>query len=288
LVQRAFRGNDAAADLIGMYRTPSRENCHIWHIKSWWRPAKVEALLAVPEDLRQSDARAFDISPLIGQGQQRLIYLLLIAWTILGKSHVDAEPESSMLHGRAIVTMRIYWRRLTAKSWILSRWYYRLHRLELAGRPSDTIWYFAYGSNMNDSTFRDRRRMQPLDWRPGCVKGYRLRFNLDGRPKGKAAPANICADPSAEVWGVLYKITGRDMLRLNFSEGVPGPRYWPIWLLAEDGEGQPINAMTYVAAGHEKDGRPSLRYISLLREGARSHGLPETWVQRLDSIEPAE
>jgi hypothetical protein len=87
---------------------------------------------------------------------------------------------------------------------------------------------------------------------------------------------------------VLYKITGREMLRLNSTEGVPRGRYQPIWLTAEDGDGRPVNAVTYVAEGNENDGRPSFPYISLLRDGARSHGLPDAWVRLLDSVEPAE
>jgi hypothetical protein len=31
----------------------------------------------------------------------------------------------------------------------------------------------------------------------------------------------LCADPAAEVWGVLYKITRRDLVRLDAREGVP-------------------------------------------------------------------
>jgi len=183
---------------------------------------------------------------------------------------------------------RVSWRRVTARSWILSRFYYRLHKLELKGRPRDAVWYFAYGSNMHDSVFLERRKMMPSEWRAGRVKGYRLRFNLDGRPLGKAAPANICLDPAEEVWGVLYKITGRQMLRLNASEGIPGFRYRPVALLAEDRNGEAVEVITYVAEGNEKDGRPSLRYITLLREGARSHGLPQHWQQKLDAVEPAE
>jgi hypothetical protein len=53
--------------------------------------------------------------------------------------------------------MRIRWRRLLANSLLLSRWHYRLHGLELTGRSSDTVWYFAYGSNMHDGTFHGRR-----------------------------------------------------------------------------------------------------------------------------------
>jgi len=81
---------------------------------------------------------------------------------------------------------------------------------------------------MHDTAFLERRGMRPLEWKAGRLRGYRLRFNLDGRPKGKAAPANICADPNSEVWGVLYSITAREMIRLNASEGVPGSRYRPV------------------------------------------------------------
>ena len=175
-----------------------------------------------------------------------------------------------------------------ARSWALSRWHYRYHGLELQGRAGDAVWYFAYGSNMHDSAFRERRRMRPLEWRVGRLAGYRLRFNLEGTPRGRTAPANICADPGAEVWGVLYRITRKEMLRLDLSEGVPGGMYRPIWLSVEDGDGRRIDAMAYTAAGKLVDGRPSLRYIRLLRDGARAHGLPASWLALLDSVAPGE
>ena len=129
---------------------------------------------------------------------------------------------------------------------------------------------------MHDSAFRERRMMAPLEWRPGRIRGYRLRFNLEGRPLGKAAPANIAPDPDAEVWGVLYKINRRAAVSLDASEGVPGRRYRPLWLEAEELAGRRIApAFTYIADGKPIDGRPSLRYLTLLRDGARAHGLPE-------------
>jgi gamma-glutamylcyclotransferase len=121
---------------------------------------------------------------------------------------------------------------------------------------------------MHDSAFRERRGMRPLEWRAGRVSGYRLRFNLDGRAKGRAAPANLCADKQPEVWGVLYRIRRRDLLRLDSTEGVPGRRYRHLWVEAEDSEGNTVQAVTYIADGNEIDGYPSLRYITLLREGA--------------------
>lgn len=175
-----------------------------------------------------------------------------------------------------------------ARSWLLSRAHYRLRGQRLAGRPSDEIWYFAYGANMHDGAFRERRGMRPLEWRPGRVRDYRLRFNLEGRPKGKAAPANMCADPNAEVWGVMYRITRAGLVHLDATEGVPGRRYRQLWLDAEGIDGQPLKAVTYIADGLEVDGNPSLRYITMLRDGARAHGLPEHWLRFLDEVKHAQ
>ena len=171
-----------------------------------------------------------------------------------------------------------------ARSWELSRLWYRLRGLRLEGRPEEDVWYFAYGANMHDSAFRERRNMRPREWRAGRIHGYRLRFNLEGRPKGKAAPANISPELAAEVWGVLYRISRRDLLWLDFSEGVPGRRYRHLWIEAEDAQGIPLAAVTYIAEGNAADGNPSLRYLTLLREGARAKGLPEYYLRLLDQV----
>ncbi len=79
----------------------------------------------------------------------------------------------------------------------------------------------------------------------------------------------------------------RDLLRLNSTEGVPGGSFRPVWLGAEDAGRRPIRAVACVARGGETDGNPSLRYITLLREGAHAHGLPGHWLDKLDRIRPA-
>ena len=179
-------------------------------------------------------------------------------------------------------------RRAIAKSWMLSKAYYLLHGLRIPGRSGEHVWHFAYGANMNDGVFRGRRKMRPLEWRAGRVAGYRLRFNLEGRPKGKAAPANLSPDRDAEVWGVFYRITRADLVYLDFTEGVPGSRYRQVVVEGEDIDGERLSAVTYVADGKKTDGNPSLRYITLIREGALEHKLPDHYLLLLDRIEHAE
>jgi cation transport regulator ChaC len=138
---------------------------------------------------------------------------------------------------------------------------------------------------MHDATFRVRRGIVPLEFCRGRLGGYRLRFNLEGRPKGRAAPANLCADPGAEVWGVVYRMTRRDLMRLDSTEGVPGRGYRHITVAVKTDDGRLLDAVAYIAPGKGDDGKPSLRYITLLRDGARAHGLPAQYIRFLEGVE---
>ena len=178
---------------------------------------------------------------------------------------------------------------MNALRWQLVKWRYRRFGAEVKGRPDDEVWHLAYGSNMNESVFCERRGLRPLEWRAGCLPGYRLRFNLDGRPLGRAAPANIFPDPDAEVWGVLYRITWKDLVRLDSTEGVPHRRrYQHLHAEGRDIDGNAVPLVTYMADGNAADGNPSLRYITLLRDGARAHGLPAAYIDFLDNVEHAK
>jgi gamma-glutamylcyclotransferase (GGCT)/AIG2-like uncharacterized protein YtfP len=94
----------------------------------------------------------------------------------------------------------------------------------------------------------------------------------------------LSADQNAEVWGVLYKITRRELVRLDATEGIPWSRYRQLWLEVEDIAGNTLRAVTYMAQGGKKEGEPSFRYLTLMREGAQAHGLPERYVSLLERI----
>jgi hypothetical protein len=61
--------------------------------------------------------------------------------------------------------------------------------------------------------------------------------------------------------------------------------YRPLWLDAEDMSGTALHAATLAAEGDEDDYTPTLRYLTLLREGARAHGLPEHYIRFLEQVE---
>jgi hypothetical protein len=74
---------------------------------------------------------------------------------------------------------------------------------------------------------------------------------------------------------------------LDSTEGVPGRGYRHMVVEVEGNDGRLFEAVTYIAEGMHDDGKPSLRYITLLRDGARAHGLPAAYICFLDNIEHA-
>lgn len=175
---------------------------------------------------------------------------------------------------------------LIASSWALSWCLYRLHGIRLIGPPQEEIWYFAYDANMHGSVFRQGRGMRPREWRPGRVRGYRLHFNLKApRPAGRTIYAKCVPRCRRRGLGRPLQNHGRELVRLQATEGVPWWRYRPLWLDAEDIGGKTLKAATLMAKGDDNDHTPSLRYLALLQEGARAHGLPGHYIRFLEEME---
>ena len=150
----------------------------------------------------------------------------------------------------------------------------------------DPIWYFAYGSNMNERLFHERRHMVWHEVRIGRLDGHRLAFTVAGgmRP-GVSAPANIIAATSESVHGVLYLLPLHKFARLDASEG---RQYDYLWAEIEDMNGKPVSAITYKVLQAVPEGRPGRQYLNLIREAARQRGLPSAYVDFLDRVEARE
>ena len=151
----------------------------------------------------------------------------------------------------------------------------------------DQLWYFAYGSNINERLFRERRHMVWDEARLGRLNGYRLAFSVAGGMKpGISAPANIVPAPGESVWGVLYLLPLRKFARLDNSEG---RQYAHLWAEVQDvSGGQTVRAVTYKAPHLAPEGRPGRRYLELIREAARQRGLPAAYIDELDRVEPRD
>ncbi len=154
----------------------------------------------------------------------------------------------------------------------------------LPAQLPDPIWYFAYGSNMNERLFRERRHMVWREARIGRISDYRLVFTgAGGMRPGVSAPANIVEAPGEAVHGVLYLLPLRKFLRLDNSEG---RQYGYLWTEAEDTAGNRLPMATFKVPHAVPEGRPGRRYLDLIREAARQRCLPADYIAMLDRVEP--
>ena len=125
--------------------------------------------------------------------------------------------------------------------------------------------------------------MRPLATRIARLDDYALVFDLPVG-KGERAVANLRPRPGADVWGLAYQLTAPEFDRLDRSEGVPHGAYLraPVSLILPGGE--TLAAFSYRSERGVPGRKPSRRYLGLLLRGARHHGLPQHYVERLRAL----
>jgi len=146
-----------------------------------------------------------------------------------------------------------------------------------------SIWYFAYGSNMETATFRGRREIEFGHALAARADGWRLVLDKPSLVPIGSSFANIIADSTAHTFGVLYEIDADGLAHLDLTEGVLIGNYRrieiPVVPLATDRS--PLNAYTLVSDQRSPDLFPSRRYLDCLINGAIEHELPEGWIAHL-------
>lgn len=140
------------------------------------------------------------------------------------------------------------------------------------------LYYFAYGSNMNEKQMQERCNDRSIrHYKRAYLKGYR--FVYDGYSSSrKRAVANVVPDENGIVWGVIYKITEDCLSRLDQYEGYP-EAYTRDTFEVTDEEGNKYKAVVYYRTGREP-GEPSEDYVRTVEKGALSAGLPEEYIRK--------
>ena len=148
-----------------------------------------------------------------------------------------------------------------------------------------SVWYFAYGSNMQAATFRGRRGITPMRALPGRAPGWQLVLDKPGVVLARCGVASIVPAPGDEVLGVLYELAPADLAQVDLTEGVLIGNYERSTILVAPLDGTPaVAAETLVSAARQPGMRPSRTYMTLLIEGALEHGLPAWWIERLRAV----
>lgn len=188
----------------------------------------------------------------------------------------------------------------------------------------DEVYYLAYGSNMSPQVLSGRRRVRPHRSVPCYCPGYTLAFGVQGFPWAEPGFATIKAHhtpgggqyhppftvESSSNWrkhmyecstpclhGVLHRVTQREWALVKASEGVLGSDKSSIGYQVVEvdcvlyDDTTVVKAATLQAApaslhSEGRDVQPSARYLKLLQDGSKHHGLDSHYQQWLSSLQP--
>ncbi|MCS6936110.1 MAG: gamma-glutamylcyclotransferase [Candidatus Bipolaricaulota bacterium] len=151
-----------------------------------------------------------------------------------------------------------------------------------------SCWYFAYGSNMNVRRMEDRVRRRGIERKLGYIQDYKMVFNkLASESKGTGY-ANIIPQSGAIVYGVLYKLTEKEMKTLDKYERVDEGHYQRKKLEITVEENEQVTAYVYVALRTKEGLRPTQDYLKCIIEGAKENGLPQDYIQQLETLETVQ
>ena len=144
-----------------------------------------------------------------------------------------------------------------------------------------TIRVFAYGSNL--CVARIAARVASLQVvAVGTIGGYTLRFNKKSRDGSAKANAQYSGAIDDVVWGVVYELDAGGKRQLDRFEGL-GRDYFESEVEVETTDGNRVLAWLYCANPEHVEERisPYDWYLRFCLEGARDHGLPDEYVDRM-------
>lgn len=143
-----------------------------------------------------------------------------------------------------------------------------------------SVFYFAYGSNMNPNRMQDRIPGARLIG-PGVLRGWSVRERLY---------ADIDRSRKGQVDGVIYCITADELAVLDRYEGFPHI-YGSEMVTVRLAGGGSVKAITYTMTEETKQRRSGQRYPEWYRAicslGAQAHGIYDEFKRPLEAAPTA-
>lgn len=125
------------------------------------------------------------------------------------------------------------------------------------------MYYFAYGSNLNQKQMKERcPDSKPLF--TAVLPNYKLVF-VGWSRQWRGGVASIKSFRGERVRGAIYEVTEACLQRLDRYES--GYNRLKVTVVGEDDEH--IEAVTYVKTGRLEDATPSKEYLAIIQQGLR-------------------
>jgi len=132
------------------------------------------------------------------------------------------------------------------------------------------MYYFAYASNMSKKQVADLCS----EAKPKIVAtlpNFKIIFTGFSRQR-KGAVATISGSKGDKIIGAIYEITEACLRKLDAKEGYPDIyKHLNVRVFTDSGEA--IDAITFIKARQEEEGKPSPDYLAIIRQGYRDWGI---------------
>ncbi len=157
--------------------------------------------------------------------------------------------------------------------------------LRLIKQDEAYVYYFAYGSNMTTRYLSNVRNINSYESYGALVNDYEVTFSLKGIEYIEPAFANLTFSGKGKAYGVIHFIEKSDLKKIINSESSD----YQMKKVFVDiiGENKKLSAWTLVGSENDFQSVPSVRYLEIIKEGAREHGLPKECMVTLEKIQGA-
>ena len=151
------------------------------------------------------------------------------------------------------------------------------------------MWYFAYGSNLNQhdlDKWCDGKGLPRLDlgkkkWVKATLHDFALVFDCVSIRRNCAA-ANIAPASGQSVRGVAFELDDGELEIIARKEGAPGTYVEKdVEVVRQDGSAVRARTFCCRTGTEQKNKKPSVEYMDLIIEGATDYGLDESWIKEL-------
>lgn len=143
--------------------------------------------------------------------------------------------------------------------------------------------YFSYGSFLDSETL-SKHCPKAVYKGKAILTNWEVQFNFFSRTYNGGVTG---IEPAAAklVRGVLYEVSDWELLHLDSIEGAPEGIYYRQTIYVVDESGKAVKAATYRTTNPKGPFKPTKRYVGLMINGAKEHGLDPDYIKELEAIE---
>jgi len=165
-------------------------------------------------------------------------------------------------------------------------------------RSADYEHYIGYASDLMEERVHKGSSTDAIVIGPAKIEDYVFEYSIFSNVwKGGVADLVEAPGSGKVVWGLLYEFPKNDIPKLDRQKGIGNSdsKYRKVEVVVTDMEGYKYRAFTYIVVKNKREAdssnesgvkrfEPSIQYRMCIVNGARTAGLPKSYVSMLEQI----